>query len=185
VRKRIATGFPHGLGGKSAMNVWSVLRTTFKEAVSSRDRSMRLRRDDLTAGIKPPLKTSPRRKTFVYPIEFSMLVACADVPLEWRQLYALAFNLYLRPGKLRAATLADVDLVADVVRITKAYDEETGEIREPKTQNGMREVPIEAALRPLLVAMKERGRPSDPLAPLLAVFGEQHRSRLSISPSPK
>jgi hypothetical protein len=51
VRKRIATGFPHGLGGKSAMNVWSVLRTTFKEAVSSRDRSMRLRRDDPTAGI--------------------------------------------------------------------------------------------------------------------------------------
>jgi hypothetical protein len=61
---------------------------------------------------------------------------------------------------------------------SRRFSARTGEVREPKTQNGMREVPIEAALRPLVVAMNKRGRPADPLAKLLAVFGEQHRSRL-------
>src|SRR5262249_8152305 len=63
VRKRIARGIGHGLGGRSAMNVWSVLRTTFKEAMSHRDRTMRVRTDDPSAGIKPPLTTSRRKRT--------------------------------------------------------------------------------------------------------------------------
>jgi hypothetical protein len=41
----------------------------------------------------------------------------------------------------------------------------------------VREVPIEAPLRPLLAALMDRGQPSDLLAPLLADYGEKHRAK--------
>jgi integrase len=174
VKERIAKGLGHGISGAHAMNVWSMLRTTFAEAVSSRDRSMRVRTTDPTDKIKAPLTSSPRKKTFVYPAEFAALMTCREVPLEWRRLYAVATYLYLRPGELRALTWADVDLDARVVHVTKAYDEAAGEVTRPKTANGVRDVPIEPALVPLLEAMK-RGH-AELVAPLLVDFNEKHRA---------
>jgi hypothetical protein len=84
VRRRIKGDLTEGISGATAANVWSVLRTMFKESVSSRDRTMRLRDDDPTVGHKPPLTTPKRSKTFIYPVEFSRLLACPDVPADWQ-----------------------------------------------------------------------------------------------------
>ena len=62
--------------------------------------------------------------------------------------------MYVRPGELRVLTWADVDLEAGHVRITKARDYEEGEVKPPKTRNGVRNVPIELSLRPLLEDMR-------------------------------
>jgi len=180
VRERIKLGKPHGISGKSAQNYWSTLRTTFKESMGSRDRTMRVRADDPTAGIKPPLKTRKPRKTFVYPIEAAKLLACEAVPIEWRITYALAFYLYVRPGELRALTLGDVDLVADVVHVRTSYNEAEKEEKAPKTPAGSRDVPIEPALRSLLMALKAHGQNSDLLAPLLVEYGESHDDSRAI-----
>jgi hypothetical protein len=92
------------MSGKMAQNIWRVLRTTFKESVGTRDRKLRVRTDDPSAGHKPPLTSAPRAKTFVYPVEFVRLLACGDVPIEWRQTYAVATYLYARPEELEAFT---------------------------------------------------------------------------------
>ncbi len=151
VRKRLADEDGNdGLSGARAMNVWSVLRTTFKETVRARDRAMRVRQDDPSEGHQPPLAIDPRTKTFVYPVEAAQLLACEAVPLAWREVYACAFYLYLRPGELRALTWADVNFTAGVVHVTKQYDETKNKVTRPKTANAVRDVPIAGALLPLL-----------------------------------
>jgi integrase len=176
VRKRIAGGKDDGISGKTAIIIWTLVRTVFKKTVNARERSKRVRPDDPTFGVLPPLKTRPRKKTFIYPSEFAQLVACDLVPLEWRELYAVAAYLYLRPGELRALTFEHVDLVAGVVSVVMAFDEEAGESKPTKAERGQREVPIPPALVPLLTAMREPAKPTDPVAPLLARVAHNKRA---------
>jgi integrase len=177
VRERLAKGKREGLSGKSAMNVWSVLRSVLSESVSSRDRSLRVRADDPSAGIKPPLTSPARRKTFIYPNEAAKLLACADVPREWRELYAIALYTALRPGELRALTWSsDVDLSAGVIRVSKAFDDASGKVKAPKTRNGIRTVPIEPSLLPLLQRMHDE-KTGDRVLPIMAAEDLFERAR--------
>jgi integrase len=178
VRARISGGKGAGISGKTAMIIWTLVRTVFKDAVNCRDRSRRVRTDDPTAGVLPPLKTRSRKKTFIFPSELAALVSCKRVPLEWRELYAVGAYLYLRPGELRALTFEHVDLDASVVSVVMAYDEETGEAKATKTEKGQREVPIPPALLPLLKSMRERAKRTDAVAPLLATVGDNKRAAL-------
>ncbi len=98
--------------------------------------------------------------------------------MEWRELYAVAAYLYLRPGELRALTFAQVDLDAGVVSVVAAYDEETEETKATKTEKGQREVPIPPALHPLLSAMRRRAERTDLVAPLLAKVADNKRAGL-------
>ncbi len=176
VRKRIAGGKDDGISGKTAMILWTLVRTVFKEAVNCRDRSKRVRADDPTLGVLPPLKTRARKKTFIFPSEFAQLVSCELVPLDWRELYAVAAYLYLRPGELRALTFEHVDLDARVVSVVMAYDEEADETKPTKTERGQREVPIPAALVPLLTSMRQRAGATAHVAPLLAKVADNKRA---------
>ena len=179
VKARIAHGLHHGLAGKSAMNVWTMMRTVFGESFASRDRSMRIRKDDPTTGHKAPLRTLSRQKTFLYPNEVATFLACEAVPLEWRELTAVAIYTYLRPGELRALLWRDVDLDAGMIHITKAYDETSCETRQPKTRAGMRDVPIEPALLPLLQKLSDAADDKDALVvPLLASTRDDVRARM-------
>jgi integrase len=135
-----------------------------------------VRADDPTLGVLPPLKTRARKKTFIFPSEFATLMASPLVPLEWRELYAVAAYLYLRPGELRALTFEHVNLDAGVVSVVMAYDEEAGETKATKTERGQREVPIPAALVPVLTSMRARAQASDPVAPLLAKVADNKRA---------
>jgi integrase len=178
VRMRIAGGKDDGISGKTAMIVWTLVRTVFKQAVNCRERSKRVRSDDPTLGVLPPLKTRARKKTFIFPSEFAMLMACKHVPLAWRETYAIAAYLYLRPGELRALTLQHVDIEAGVVCIVVAYDEEADETKPTKTEKGQREVPIPEALLPLLRGMRQRGKPEALVAPLLRTVADNKRAAL-------
>ena len=175
VAKRKAEGGVAGLSGARARNVWSVLTSMMKEACSSKRRDLRVRADNPCAGVQPPEKTDPRVKTFVYPSEFLTLASCEAVPLEWRELYACACYLFLRPGELRALKWSDIDFHAGVVHVTKAYDEDSQSVGPPKTRNGVRDVPIPEALVPLLRLMKER-KASSLVAPLLESCSERRRA---------
>jgi integrase len=179
VKKRKTLGLEHGIAGTTAMNVWSVLRTTFKEATAARDRALRARTDDPTHGHKPPLRSPERTKTFVYPTEMAKLLACAAVPRAWRETYAVASYTYLRPEELEALLWSDVDFDAGVIQVSKSVDARTGNLKPiPKTAAAVRAVPIEASLLPLLVAMHER-RASDaaPVLPALRELDDKHRAK--------
>jgi integrase len=83
-----------------------------------------------------------RRKTFLYPKEAAALLACNDVPREWREIYAVALYTYLRPGELRVLTWADVDLDVPHFHVTMAWDytakDDEPKTKPPKTRNGVR-----------------------------------------------
>jgi integrase len=171
VRLRIKDGLRAGISGATAQNVWSVLRTTFKETVSARDKTLRVRGDDPTVGHKPPLKTPKRQKTFVYPNEFAELLASPVPPREWREVYAVAAYIYVRPEELQALTWDDVDFNAGTVHVSKAISARDGKPKPlPKTANAVRHVPIEPALLPLLKRMHDEA--TDEGAPILPVLGE-------------
>jgi integrase len=159
VRKRIAGAKADGISGKYALNLWTLVRGVFREASASRDRSKRVRVDDPTLGVLAPLKTRARRKTFVHPAEFATLLACPAVPLAWRETYAVAAYLYLRPGELRALTWGHVNLAARVVSVVEAYDDEARVTKATKTERGQREVPIPPALAPLLERLPQVDHP--------------------------
>jgi integrase len=83
----------------------------------------------------------------------------------------------LRPGALRALTCGDVDLEAQVVHVTKAFDEGARETKAPKTRNGVRDVPIHPNLVPLLRRLVEGRQTADLLTPLVSIRSEYERAK--------
>ena len=152
------------LAPKSAVSVWSVLTSSMRLASAGKDRSLRVRADNPCIGVLPPDAGESRRRSWLYPSEVARLLACEDVPRAWREVYAIACYSYVRPGELVALDWTDIDLVANVIRITKAHDWSAGEMKAPKTRNGTREIPIAPTLRPLLERMRGVGR----LVPMLS-----------------
>lgn len=139
-----------------------------------------MREDNPCATVQPPDRTDARAKTFIYPTEFLQLAACDEVPRAWRELYAVACYLYLRPGELRALLWTDVDLQAGVVHVTKAYDEDSKAVKAPKTRNGVRDVPIPPSLVPLLKVMRERAGAKDATGAVLPIMAELNENRRAV-----
>ncbi|MBX3205486.1 MAG: tyrosine-type recombinase/integrase [Labilithrix sp.] len=158
---------------KAAQNVWTVVTTAFKQACAAkRATALRVREDNPCANVQPPEQGSSRRKTWIYPNEFLQLVSCEAVPLEWRELYAVACYLYLRPGELFELRRKDVDMDLETVSVSRAWDWEERAVKAPKTRNGVREVPVPAALVPLLARLCEGKGPEDNMLPIMARSGE-------------
>lgn len=155
------------LMAKSAGNIWSTLTTALKAAQNAKQRDLRIRADNPALNVLPPERGEARRKFWIYPTEFLALMACADVPLEWRQCYAIACYTYLRPNELHELRWQDVDLEIGEVHVTRAWDQFTDEIKLPKTTAGVRRVPIHASLAPLLKAMGEGKQAGDKILPCL------------------
>jgi len=171
------------LSGKTAMNAWSCLTSSFKAATASKRRDLRVLDGKpnpcvgvLAPGDKDSRKT--RRKTFLFPKEAASLLACKAVPFDWREVYAIALYAYLRPGELRVLLRSDVDLEAGVIHVTKAWDYAEEKIKKPKTRNGVRTVPIEPSLMPLLKRMLAGKKPTEQVTNALQQHGENHLALL-------
>lgn len=177
VAQRKKEGGKAGLSGARARNVWSVLTSMMKEGCTSKRRDLRVRADTPCATVQPPDRTDAKAKTFIYPNESIKLAACRKVPRAWRELYAVACYLYLRPGELRSLAWTDVDFEAGVIHVTKAYDEDSKTVKSPKTRNGVRDVPIPPALVPLLKTMRARAEnAADSVLPLMQELNENRRA---------
>lgn len=95
---------PQHLSWKTASNVWTLITKMFDDAVNSKNRSLRVRTDDPSDGVRPPERGDAKAKQFLYPSEFLKLVSCdatsADarplVPLRFRILYAAATYTFAR-----------------------------------------------------------------------------------------
>jgi integrase len=74
---------------------------------------------------------------------------------EDRPLWASAFYAGLRRGELRALRDKDVDLDANVLHVRHSWDEVEGEIA-PKSEKGVRDVPIPGRLRLYLLEHRAR-----------------------------
>ncbi len=137
---------------KMAQNVWCTATKLCADATESKVSALRVRDDNPSTGVRGPDRGDKRLREFLYPSEFSSLVACKSVPLEWRRLVAIAANTYMRYGELRVLDWRDVDLAHGTIRVHQAFNRITGGVKGTKGGSA-RQVPIELALRPLLQAM--------------------------------
>jgi integrase len=149
---------------KTALDTWSILKAAFRDAKDAKNRALRVRTDNPTDGVHGPDGGPERSKPWLYPCEFSALMACERVPVRWRRLFAITTYLYLRAGEVAALTVEDVDLVGGAVLVHRAAVRigrnrgRFGTATKPTKTAITHRVPIEAALRPLLAAMVEEAR---------------------------
>jgi integrase len=142
-----------GMHWQSAKKMWGLVTKLFDDACESKTAALRVRADNPTRGVRGPDAGEPTAKQWLYPVEVSALLACDQIPLRWRRLYALATYLYLRTGELAALEWADVDSVRGFVNVHQALDLATGKLKSTKT-GVTRKVPIHPSLAPLLAVLR-------------------------------
>lgn len=140
--------------GKTAVGTWTVACAMFRDAYSGKDKRFRARKDDPTHDVAAPDLSDEKAKVYLYPSEAEQLLACDEIPVERRQLYALAAYSGLRASEMSPLRWADIDLVADVIDVVKAEDRSKRTIRSTKNHE-TRRVPLDPALRPILEAMRD------------------------------
>jgi integrase len=149
------------LSWKTAGHVWGLVTKMMADACGAKQRDLRVREDDPAQGVHGPDRGVRKSKQYLYPAEFLALVSCEDVPLKWRQAFAVVTYLYARAGEGNALQWEDLDLDRSVVHIHRAADRDTGAMKPTKTSIARR-MPIEPTLLPLLQAMHDecggRGR---------------------------
>lgn len=161
-----------GLSGKTAGNVWQIVRSMFLAATRSKQRDLRVREDDAAANIEPPDETPHLEGPILYASEFLQLMRCEDVPLKARRLVALALYTYTRQGELRARRWRDADIEHQRIAILTSIDRRTGKEGPTKT-SAPRTPEIEPNLVPLLEAMK-----GDAMEPITWMPPEEDGARL-------
>jgi integrase len=163
---------------KTATNIWAEVTVAFHEACSSKARDLRIIASDPTNDVQPPETGARTAKVYPYPSEFVAVASCAKVPLDWRELHAIAAYTYMRPGELYVLEWSDVDLTDQKIRVTKAWDYESKKTKSTKTGES-REIAIEANLLPLLERMRKRARGKGLVVPLLSLTNPDECARIT------
>jgi integrase len=140
-------------GWKSACNAWVVVRAMFRDARVAKDVTLCVRDDNPADGVAGPDRGSKKAKGYLWPSEFLRVLGCAEVPLRWRRLFAVAVYTYMRAGEIDAIQWPDLDLDHDTMHIHRSMDTRRGKGMKTTKSNAARRVPIEPALLPLLRAM--------------------------------
>ncbi len=150
-RKRI-----YKFAWKRAWNIWALFTSACKQASASKAPKLRVREDNPCLGVLPPNRGKPKKKQWLYPAEFSQLLSCSSVPLRWRVMYAVLAYTYVRPSELKALQRKDIQLDVGLIDLTRAWSFEADEQKDTtKTPAGVRYIPIEAELMPLMRTLCE------------------------------
>jgi integrase len=153
-------------GWKRAWNVWALFTSACKASCRSKNKALRVRRDNPCAGVETPDRGVSKQKQWLYPDEFIKLVSDESLPLRWVRLYRLLTYTYLRPNELAALLWKDVDLETGIIHVSKAWNFTKDEAKPfPQSAAGVRFVPIEIERRPLLTSLKEGAEETDHVVP--------------------
>ena len=140
------------LSWHTAWRVWGLVTKMFADACAHKRRDLRARDDNPALLVRGPDRGVSKAKAYVHPDEFCALVACKDVPLAWRRVFALSVYLVTRAGELDALSWNDLDVERGIVHVHCATDRVRGSTKPTKTGKARR-FSIEAELLPLLRAM--------------------------------
>lgn len=110
--------------------------SALKAAAGAKDWTLRVHTSLLYAGILPPNRGGFASSAMALSVEFDRLVACEEIPVELRRMYALAAYTGLRPNELRALVWSDIDLEAGTISVSKSYCRITRTTNVPKTKAG-------------------------------------------------
>jgi integrase len=139
-----------GLDGSTIRNMLMPLRAIYRRACRPGGEIAA----NPTLGLELPAATG-KRERIAPPDEASRLLAALGD--DDRPIYATAFFAGLRLGELRALRWENVDLARGEIRVRDGWDARVGRI-EPKSQAGIRDLPLMGELREHLTAHKVRTR---------------------------
>jgi integrase len=71
-----------------------------------------------------------------------MVLGCAEVPLRWRRLFAIAVYTYMRAGEIDAIQWPDLDLDHDTMHIHRSMDTRRGKGTTRAFASAMAEGPL-------------------------------------------
>ena len=127
-----------GLAAATIRNALDPLRAMYRRATSRE-----VVATNPTTNLELPAARG-RRERIATPPEAAALLAA--LPPAERALWATALYAGLRRGELTALRWADVDLGRSEIRVERSWDPKQGPI-EPKSEKGIRKVPLLAVLR--------------------------------------
>lgn len=166
---------------KTAQNIWGLFTKACKVTCSAKAAAgLRVRKDNPCASVEGPERGENKTKQWLYPSEMAKLLECEAVPLRWRRLYALLAYTYVRPSELKVLTWSDVNLDVGTIYVHKAWDRARSKTKAPKTRAGIRHVPIEPTLVPLLRVLHDLANGSGNVLPMPPAedWAERFRSHL-------
>lgn len=144
-----------GLAANSVRNAFMPVQAIYRWAVLQE-----LTHVDPTAGVELPLDRG-KRDRFAPREEIELRLS--TLPVEDRPLWATAFYAGLRYGELMALRWSDVDLATGVIDVQLSYDPQARVTGAPKSEAGIRRVPIPGPLRDHLLEHSMRRNPHQPL----------------------
>lgn len=148
-----------GLSGSTIRNKLDPLKVLYRRALEDEDV-----RVNPTTTLRYPAKPKTA-KQIAAPDRAKLLLD--ELPDDQRAMWATAFYAGLRMGELRALRWRDVDFDGGAIAVRSGWDDVEGE-QDPKTEAGIRSVPLVGRLRAELARHKlATGRAHDDLC-----FGE-------------
>lgn len=104
--------------------------------------------------------TQPETAFFIRD-EVMRIIEASDEP--YKTMFSLAYQTGLRAGELLALGVADLDFQRKTIRVNKSADDNTREIRQPKTKNSSASLPMPSALEAVLRSyLKRHWKPNIP-----------------------
>ncbi|HKY34817.1 MAG TPA: tyrosine-type recombinase/integrase [Polyangiaceae bacterium] len=148
-------------GAKNAINCWAVASKMFSDLAHSKKRELRLLKKNPAEDVQPPDRPTEVERQWLFPVELQQLLACEDVPVERRLLYAAAVYFCCRPGEVLGLLWRQgVDIQHGMVRVYRAWDSDKQRFNEYTKTGRSRHFAIEPILVPALKRAAE-GRTRD------------------------
>jgi integrase len=138
--QQFATNLRKSVSRKTVLNVLGTVFTIVDYAARCGIRVPAVRFKDLELGSDAGSSPVP----FLTRKQVERIVDLAKEPC--RTVYALAWCTGLRAGELLALTVSDLDFERRVIRVNKASDDKTRDIRQPKTRKSVASLPMPDSL---------------------------------------
>jgi integrase len=141
--KEVSPRTKRALSAKTIVNILGAIFGVLRYARKCRMRTADVAFRDLT--LRTP--ETPDRPFFTSE-EVRRIIAAATEP--FKTIFALAALLGARAGELLALTVSDLDFRRRTIRVNKSSDDNTREIREPKTKKSIALLPMPSSLETML-----------------------------------
>jgi integrase len=142
--QQFATDLREVVAGKTAVNILAAVFAVVSYAEKCGMKVQKVGFADLQLGTV----TRETPVAFFTREQASQIIEAAKEP--FKTLFALAWFTGLRAGEILALTLDDLDFTNKTVRVNKSADDNTREIRQPKTKASSALLPMSSALEAVL-----------------------------------
>jgi integrase len=142
--QQFATDLRKSVSGKTTLNILGAVFTIIEYAGKCGMRVAKVGFADLQLG-----SIATEKPVAFFTREQAKLII-EEAPEPFKTLFTLAWLTGLRAGELLALTLDDLNFDRKTIRVNKASDDLTREIRQPKTKGSVALLPMPSALEDVL-----------------------------------